>query len=77
MGARPGLGVAEADLAGEYFAQLLDRFEQASAAVGGAGDLELEMAGLRVRLRPAGDGLRAGCWRPSSISPLRRWAIPT
>ena len=44
----------------EYFAQLLDRFEQASAAVGGAGDLELEMAGLRVLLRHAGDGLRAG-----------------
>ena len=64
MGARPGLRVAGADLAGEYFAQLLDRFKQASAAVGGAGDLELEMAGLRVRLRPAGDGLRAGLLAP-------------
>jgi len=56
--------VAEANLAGEYFAQLLDRFEQASAATGGAGDLELEMAGLRVLLRPAGDGLRAGLLAP-------------
>ncbi len=64
MGARPGLRVAGADLAGEYCAQLLDRFEQASAAVGGAGYLELEMAGLRVRLRPAGDGLRAGLLVP-------------
>lgn len=64
MGAHPGLRVAGADLASEYFAQLLDRFERASAAVGGAGDLELEMAGLRVRLRPAGDGLRAGLLAP-------------
>lgn len=64
MGAHPGLRVTGADLASEYFAQLLDRFEQASAAVGGAGDLELEMAGLRVRLRAAGEGLRAGLLAP-------------
>ena len=63
-GRAPGLGVAEADLAGEYFAQLLDSFGQASAAVGGAGDLELEMADLRVRLCPAGEGLRAGLLAP-------------
>ena len=56
--------MAEADLAGEYFAQLLDRFEQASAAAGGACKLELEMAGLRVRLRSAGEGLRAGLLAP-------------
>jgi hypothetical protein len=64
VGAHPGLRVAGADLASEYFAQLLERFEQASAAIGGAGDLELEMAGLRVRLRPAGEGLRAGLLAP-------------
>jgi hypothetical protein len=64
VGAHPGLRVAGADLASEYFAQLLDRFEQASAAIGGAGNLELEMAGLRVRLRPAGEGLRAGLLAP-------------
>jgi hypothetical protein len=64
VGAQPGLRPAGADLAGEYFAQLLDRFELASAAVGGADDLELEMAGLRVRLRAAGDGLRAGLLAP-------------
>jgi hypothetical protein len=64
VGAHPGLRVAGADLASEYFAQLLDRFEQASAAIGGAGNLELEMAGLRVRLRPAGGDLRAGLLAP-------------
>lgn len=64
MGAHPGPRVAGADLASEYFAQLLDRFEQASAAIGGAGNLELEMAGLRVRLRPAGGSLRAGLLAP-------------
>jgi hypothetical protein len=64
VGAHPGLRVAGADLASEYFEQLLDRFEQTSAAIGGAGDLELEMAGLRVRLRPAGGDLRAGLLAP-------------
>jgi hypothetical protein len=64
VGAHPGLRASGADLAGEYFAQLLDRFERASAAVGGADNLELEMAGLRVRLRPAGEGLRAGLLAP-------------
>lgn len=64
MGAQPGLRPAGVDLAGEYFAELLDRFERASAAVGGAGNLELEMAGLRVRLRAAGDGLRFGLLTP-------------
>jgi hypothetical protein len=64
VGAQPGLRPAGADLASEYFAQLLDRFGQASAAIGGAGNLELEMAGLRVRLRAAGDGLRAGLLAP-------------
>jgi hypothetical protein len=49
---------AEADLASEYFLQLLDRYERAAAAVGGAGTLDLEMAGLRLRLRYAGGRLR-------------------
>jgi len=64
VGAQPGLGPAGADLAGEYFAQLLDRFEQAAAAVDGACNLELAMAGLRVRLRAAGEGLRSGLLAP-------------
>jgi hypothetical protein len=64
VGAHPGLRSAGADLADEYFAQLLDRFKRASAAVGGAGNLELEMAGLRVCLRAAGEGLRAGLLAP-------------
>jgi hypothetical protein len=64
VGAHPGLRVAGADLASEYFGQLLGRFEQASAAMGGVGNLELEMAGLRVLLRPVGEGLRAGLLAP-------------
>ena len=55
---------AEADLADEYFGQLLDRYEQAATAVGGAGTLDLEMAGLRLRLRHAGEGLREGLLAP-------------
>lgn len=54
---------AEADLAGEYFEQLLDRYEQAAAAVGG-GTLDLEMAGLRLRLRHAGERLRLDLLAP-------------
>jgi hypothetical protein len=48
---RSAVPAAEADLAGEYFEQLLDRYEQAATALGGAGTLDLEMAGLRLRLR--------------------------
>jgi hypothetical protein len=55
---------AGADLAGEYFGQLLDRFELAATAVGGAGTLDLEMAGLRLRLRHAGKELREGLLAP-------------
>lgn len=55
---------AAADLAGEYFEQLLDRYQQAATAVGGAGVLDLEMAGLRLRLRHAGEGLRDGLLAP-------------
>ncbi len=53
---------AGADLAGEYFGQLLDRYKQ--AAQGGAGTLDLEMAGLRLRLSYAGEGLREGLLGP-------------
>ncbi len=53
-----------ADLAGAYFGQLGERFEQAVAAVGGAGDLDLKMAGLPLRLRFAGEGLRAALLAP-------------
>ena len=54
----------EADLAGEYFEQLSDRYERAATALGGAGTLDLEMAGLRLRLRYAGAELRAGLLAP-------------
>lgn len=55
---------AEADLASEYFGQLFDRYEQAATAPGGAGALDLEMAGLRLRLRYAGTRLREGLLAP-------------
>jgi hypothetical protein len=53
-----------ADLAGAYLEQLEERFERAAAAVGGAGTLDLEMAGLRLRLRYPGEGLRAALLTP-------------
>jgi hypothetical protein len=52
------VSATEADLARAYFEQLLDRYERAATAVGGAGALDLEMAGLRLRLRHAGGMLR-------------------
>jgi hypothetical protein len=55
---QPAAPTSEADLADVYFGQLLDRYEQAAAAMGGAGTLDLEMAGLRLRLRYAGGRLR-------------------
>jgi len=58
------VSAVEADLASEYFGQLLDRYEQAATAVGDAGALDLEMAGLRLRLRHAGGGLREGLLAP-------------
>lgn len=64
MPGQPAEPASEADLAGAYFRQLLDRYERAAAAVGGEGTLELEMAGLRLRLRYAGDGLRDGLLAP-------------
>jgi hypothetical protein len=53
-----------ADLAGAYFEQLEERFERAAAAVGGAGILDLEMAGLTLRLRFAGGAPRANLLTP-------------
>lgn len=64
MTGQPAVSAAETDLAAEYFGQLLDRYEQAATAVGGAGSLDLEMAGLRLRLRHAGEGLRDGLLAP-------------
>ncbi len=55
---------AEADLAGAYFEQLRSGFELAAEAVGGPGRLDLEMAGLRLRLRYAGEPLRAALLAP-------------
>jgi hypothetical protein len=55
---------AGVDLAGEYFEQLVDRYEQAATKAGGAGRLDLEMAGLRLRLCYAGRRLREGLLAP-------------
>lgn len=64
MPGRLAVRPAEADLASEYFEQLLDRSERAATAFGGAGTLDLEMAGLRLRLRYAGAELREGLLAP-------------
>jgi hypothetical protein len=53
-----------ADLAGEYFEQLRGRFDLAAAAVGGPGERDLEMAGLRLRLRCAGEPMGAALLPP-------------
>jgi hypothetical protein len=58
VAADPAARTTEVDLADAYFEQLRERFELASAAIG-TGALELEMAGLPVRLCYAGEGLRA------------------
>lgn len=53
----PGAPAARAsgsDLAGEYFDLLRERFERAALAAGEV-DRDLEMAGLRLRLRAAGE----------------------
>jgi hypothetical protein len=55
---------------------LLDRFERAAMAVGGAGTLDLEMAGLRLRLRHAGAGLRAGLLAPFGHLASREESAP-
>jgi hypothetical protein len=55
---------ARPDLANEYFEQLRERYEQAAAATAAAGALDLEMAGLRLRLRYAGEQLREALLAP-------------
>jgi len=55
---------AQPDLANEYFEQLQERYEQAAALRGGAGTLDLEMAGLRLRLRYVGESLREALLAP-------------
>lgn len=64
MAGQPAVQAAPPDLAGEYFEQLRERYEQAAAAAGGAGTLNLEMAGLRLRLRYAGKPLREALLAP-------------
>jgi hypothetical protein len=59
---QPVVQAARPDLAGEYFEQLRERYEQAAA--GGAGTLDLEMAGLRLRLRYVGEPLREALLAP-------------
>jgi hypothetical protein len=54
----------DADLASAYFEQLRQRFERAAEEVGGPGALDLEMAGLRLRLLYAGELLRATLLAP-------------
>jgi hypothetical protein len=55
---------APPDLASEYFEQLRERYELAAAASGGAGTLDLEVAGLRLRLRYVGEPLREALLAP-------------
>lgn len=76
MPGRPAGPTAEADFAGAYFGQLRDRYELAAAAVGGAGTLDLEMAGLRLRLRYAGDELRDGLLSPFEHLACRKAGEP-
>jgi hypothetical protein len=61
---QPAVQAAPPDLASEYFERLQERYEQAAAATGGAGRLDLEMAGLRLRLRYVGERLRAALLAP-------------
>ena len=52
------------DLAGEFFEQLRRRFESAVEAAGGASERDLEIAGLRVRLRFAGEAVEGALLAP-------------
>ena len=64
MPGRPAAAQAAGpDLADEYCEQLRERCERAVAVTGG-GTLELEMAGLRLRLRYAGEPLREALLAP-------------
>jgi hypothetical protein len=71
--ARAGAG---GDLAGEYFAQLYERFELAADAVGGADELDFEMAGLSLRLRCAGEPMRAALLPPFEHLAVAREGTP-
>lgn len=64
MPGQPAVQAAPPDLASEYFEQLRERCEQAAAATGAAGALDLEMAGLRLRLRYVGEPLREALLAP-------------
>ncbi|HUC06646.1 MAG TPA: hypothetical protein VMR96_01035 [Solirubrobacterales bacterium] len=64
MPGQPAVQAAPPDLAGDYFEQLRERYEQAAAVAGGAGTLDLEMAGLRLRLRYLGEPLREALLAP-------------
>ncbi len=58
MAAGPGLAQsATADLAGAYYDALQERLDRAALAAGGFLERDLEMAGLRVRLRCAGPAM--------------------
>jgi len=61
---QPAVQAAPPDLASEYFEQLRERYEQAAAATRDAGSLDLEMAGLRLRLRYLGEPLREALLAP-------------
>jgi hypothetical protein len=62
---QPSAGEAHAaDLADAYFEQLRERFELAADAIGGAVDRDLEIAGLRLRLRWAGERMQAALLPP-------------
>lgn len=64
MGEQAPATTQRGDLAGAYFEQLRGRFELAAEAVGGAEEHHLEMAGLRLRLRCAGEPMRAALLPP-------------
>ncbi|HWA55277.1 MAG TPA: hypothetical protein VG816_13995, partial [Solirubrobacterales bacterium] len=70
MPASPAAAEARADLAGTYFDRLGECFERATATAG-AGAMDLEMAGLPLRLRFAGEGLRE-----KLLAPFEHLAAP-
>jgi hypothetical protein len=52
------------DLAGEHLEQLRHRFDLAARAVGGVSEHDLEIAGLRLRLRFAGESMERALLPP-------------
>lgn len=67
---------ARGDLAGEYFAQLCERFELAADAVGGADEHDFEIAGLPLRMRFAGEPMRAALLPPFEHLAVAREGTP-